>query len=212
MRRYIRAKVEGGSYFFTLNLAERHGTNLLVDHIACLRAAFACTWKAHPFRVDAIVVLPDHLHALWTLPAGDADFSTRWSLIKARFSRSLPVTETISSSRLRRRERGLWQRRFHEHLIRDEEDRIAHADYIHWNPVKHGWVQNVGDWPYSSFHRFVRDGRLPRNLASVERTLETGEPRERAGLVSPAYNCASLDRYTIGKSSPCSFAQAFAIS
>ncbi len=160
MRRYIRAKNPGGTYFFTVNLADRHGNLLLVEHIASLRAAFVKTRLDHPFRVDAIVVLPDHLHALWTLPADDSDFATRWSLIKARFSRAVRPSEHISSSRKRRRERGLWQRRYYEHLIRDDDDYANHVAYIHWNPIKHGWAERAVDWPHSSIHRFIRKGWL----------------------------------------------------
>lgn len=160
MRRYIRTKAPGGTYFFTANLVDRRGNRLLIEHIASLRAAFGKTRLDQPFRVDAIVVLPDHLHALWTLPPGDADFATRWSLIKARFSRAMRSGESISPSRERRRERGLWQRRYYEHLIRDDDDYANHVAYIHWNPVKHGWAQRAVDWPHSSFHRFVHEGRL----------------------------------------------------
>jgi putative transposase len=165
MRRYIRARIEGGTYFFTANLAQRGDNSLLVDRIDALRDAFRSTRRVHPFIIDAIVVLPEHLHAIWTLPPGDSDFSTRWSLIKARFSRAIESAEHVSKSRLRRRERGVWQRRFHEHVIRDETDLAQHIDYIHWNPVKHDRVERVADWPHSSFHQFVRRGRLPADWA-----------------------------------------------
>ena len=110
----------------------------------------------HPFEIDAIMVLPEHLHCIWTLPPGDADFKTRWGLIKAGFSRDFPKGERRSASRIKRGERGIWQRRFWEHLIRDDENYQRHVDYIHWNPVKHGWVSQVKDWPHSSFHAYVR--------------------------------------------------------
>lgn len=168
MRRYIRARVSRGTYFFTVNLAERRDNRLLVERIDALRDAFRATKRKHPFRLEALVVLPEHLHALWTLPEGDADFATRWALIKARFSRSIVPTEYRSDSRLRRRERGIWQRRYYEHLIRDEADFARHVDYVHWNPVKHGWVARVGDWPHSSFHRFVQRGDLPADWAFRE--------------------------------------------
>jgi putative transposase len=169
MRRYIRARVPGGTYFFTVNLAERSGNSLLVDRIDALREAFRTARQNHPFRTEAMVVLPEHLHVIWTLPEADSDFSTRWALIKARFSRAVEIHETRSDSRLRRRERGIWQRRYFEHVIRDAEDLARHVDYIHWNPVKHGWVERVVDWPYSSFHRFVECGRLPIDWAVSER-------------------------------------------
>jgi putative transposase len=166
MRRYIRAKVPGGTYFFTVNLAERSGNRLLVEKIGALREAFRATRRGHPFRTEAVVVLPEHLHVLWTLPENDADFSTRWALIKARFSRAIESDERRSPSRLRRRERGVWQRRYYEHVIRDTDDLARHIDYIHWNPVKHGWVEQAVDWPYSSFHRFVKCGRVSADWAA----------------------------------------------
>jgi putative transposase len=135
----------------------------LVDHIHGLREAFRHVKTSRPFRVDAMVVLPDHLHCIWTLPHGDADFSLRWNLIKGRFSRGIPEGERISVSRAKRRERGIWQRRFWAHLLTDQESFNQHVDYIHWNPVKHGCVQNVADWPHSSFHRFVELGLYPSN-------------------------------------------------
>lgn len=155
MRIYTRTRIAGGTYFFTVNLAERKHGSLLVAHVDELRAAFRLTQRDHPFKIDAIVVLPDHLHCLWTLPQGDADYSGRWQLIKARFSRSLAKIERISESRQRRGERGIWQRRYWEHAIRDDRDFERHADYVHYNPVKHGHVAAARDWPHSSFHRWV---------------------------------------------------------
>ncbi|MEO6968999.1 MAG: transposase [Rhodanobacteraceae bacterium] len=166
MRRYVRANVSGGTFFFTVNLAERSSNRLLIEHVDALREAYRVTRRDHPFRTEAIVVLPEHLHAIWTLPQDDSDFSTRWALIKARFSRSIKAGERCSASRLRRRERGIWQRRYYEHVIRDDEGFARHFDYVHWNPVKHGWVERVADWPYSSFHRFVRRGWLPADWAA----------------------------------------------
>ncbi|MCI5146354.1 MAG: transposase, partial [Candidatus Electrothrix sp. AR3] len=119
--RYRRARMPGGTYFFTVNLAERKRT-LLVDHIDDLRNAVRKVLTDHPFHIDAMVVLPDHLHAVWTLPEGDADFSIRWALIKAGLSRCIPAEERRSQSRITKGERGIWQRRFWEHLIRDEKD------------------------------------------------------------------------------------------
>lgn len=106
-------------------------------------------------------MLPEHLHCIWTLPDGDTDFSTRWNLIKGYFSRQIPAGENVSKSRTDKRERGIWQRRFWEHCLRDQDDFNRHIDYIHWNPVKHGWVQRVRDWPHSSFHRYVQAGIYP---------------------------------------------------
>jgi putative transposase len=162
MPNYIRASVAGGTFFFTLALADR-SDRLLTEHIALLRKAFCDERQTHPFRVDAIVILPDHLHCLWTLPPGDDDFSNRWRRIKAAFSSGLPEHEPRSASGITKGERGIWQRRFWEHCIRDEQDFSAHADYIHFNPVKHGLATRVADWPFSSFHRHVRQGLLPAN-------------------------------------------------
>lgn len=163
MTEYRRSKTAGACYFFTVNCAERKGNTLLTDNIPLLREAFRKTKTRHPFTMDAIVILPDHLHCIWTLPEGDANFSTRWSLIKSRFSRSLPQGERRSNSRVKRGERGIWQRRFWEHQISNEQDFSRHVDYIHWNPVKHGWAKQVKDWPYSSFHRYVAQGIYPEN-------------------------------------------------
>jgi putative transposase len=161
MTDYRRNFIPGGSYFFTLNLADRR-QHLLTAHIARLRAAFRYARTRHPFTITAIVVLPDHLHAIWTLPEGDADFATRWRLIKSAFSRALPKGEMVSQSRAAKGERGIWQRRYWEHTVRDENDFARHVDYIHFNPVKHRHVTHVKDWPHSSFHRMVRRGVYPK--------------------------------------------------
>ena len=176
MTQYRRASVPGATWFFTVNLAERNGNRLLVDEINTLRTAFRVVQAAHTFRIEAAVILPDHLHCIWTLPPGDSDFSTRWGLIKRQFSRTIQKGERLSPSRTKRGERGLWQRRFWEHLIRDEDDYRRHVDYIHWNPVKHGWVKRVVDWPHSSFHAHLRRGVYEANWGGeVVTNLETGE-------------------------------------
>jgi putative transposase len=164
MTNYRRNFICGGSFFFTANLAERR-LRLLVDHIDLLRRAFRDVRRRHPFDIQAVVVLPDHIHAIWTLPDGDADFALRWRQIKSAFSRALPAGERISASRASKAERGIWQRRYWEHTLRNEEDFARHADYIHYNPVKHGYVRRLRDWPYSSFHRMVRLGVYPRDWA-----------------------------------------------
>ena len=156
---YRRANVVGGTYFFTVNLAERR-SGLLVDYIDVLRASVRRVKERHTFHIDAFVVLPDHLHAIWTLPDGDADFSTRWMLIKAGFSRHIPKGECRSTSRIGKGERGIWQRRFWEHLICDDVDYERHMDYVHYNPVKHGHVNHAVDWKYSSIHRYIADGTV----------------------------------------------------
>ena len=158
MRSYTRLYVPGGCYFFTVNLHVRRENDLLIRNIDALRAAVAGVRKSHPFAIHAMVVLPEHLHALWHMPPGDADFSKRWRLIKAAFTRALPADEPSTRSRARRGERAIWQRRFWEHLIRDEDDWRHHVDYIHYNPVKHGHVAHAFEWPYSSLHRLIRAG------------------------------------------------------
>ena len=158
MSRYLRPRLPGLPIFFTVALAQRGGT-LLVDHVVLLRAVVAQTRAERPFGIAAWVVLPDHLHCIWTLPEGDADYSTRWRLIKARFSRGLPVG-ALRASHVRRQERGIRQRRFWEHHIRDDADMVAHLRYCWWNPVKHGFVTRPEDWPYSSYHRDKAAGRM----------------------------------------------------
>jgi REP-associated tyrosine transposase len=172
---YRRNFIPGGSYFFTVALTDRK-RDWLVRHINLLRLAFRRAKRERPFTIDAIVVLPEHLHCVWTLPPGDADYSHRWRLIKARFSRVLsaagaPIHQSAKG------EYNVWQRRFWEHTLRDERDLQAHVDYIHYNPVKHDLVTRVGDWPYSSFHRFVRMGWLSADWADDPNLSEgmTGE-------------------------------------
>ena len=143
MTDYRRNFISGGTFFFTVNLAERH-LRLLTEYVEKLRTAFRETRQRHPFEIDAIVVLPDHLHALWTLPEGDWDFATRWQLIKAAFSRGLPTGERVSRSRAAKGERGIWQRRYWEHTIRDANDFARHVDYIHINPLKHRFGTGEG--------------------------------------------------------------------
>ena len=164
MTNYRRNFVLGGSYFFTVNLADRR-LGLLVENIGLLRAAFRSVRERHPFTIDAAVVLPDHLHMIWTMPDRDADFALRWRLIKSAFSHGLPSGEAVSGSRSAKGERGIWQRRYWEHTLRDQDDFARHLDYIHFNPVKHGHAARVGDWPYSSFRRWVRLGAYPKDCA-----------------------------------------------
>ncbi len=183
MPTYRRPRVPGATVFFTVALAGR-GSDLLVREIGLLRAAVRATRAERPFGIDAWVVLPDHLHCVWALPEGDADFSTRWGAIKGRFSRSLrgagfagragfspptqPAPPRVWSGRngglkpalrVAKREAGIWQRRFWEHHIRDDEDFAAHVRYCHINPVKHGFVERPEDWPYSSVDREIAAAR-----------------------------------------------------
>ncbi len=158
MPQYRRAKISGSTFFFTVVLADRT-SNLLVEQIDRLRQVYRVAQERRPFETTAICILPDHVHAIWTLPEGDADFSTRWSLIKSGFSRGL-AAQARSESKMAKREKGIWQRRYWEHAIRSEADLERHIDYIRFNPVKHGHVTRVADWPHSSFHRYVERGLL----------------------------------------------------
>jgi putative transposase len=153
---YRRSRVPGGTYFFTVTLRDRHST-LLVDRVGELRQAFRSVLRDKPFRIDAVVVLPEHFHAVWTLPPDDCDYSGRMRLIKSRFSRSI-ARAGVALPCNAKGEYALWQRRFWEHTIRDEADLERHVAYIHFNPVKHGLVERVMDWPYSSFHQYVCRG------------------------------------------------------
>ena len=157
--KYRRATDAGGTYFFTVNLANRAST-LLVDHIDALRASVRKVRERHPFEIIAWVTLPDHLHTVWQLPPDDANYPLRWALIKADFSKAMPRGERINASRQSQGERGIWQRRYWEHLIRDEVDLQRHVDYIHIIPVKHGYAERASDWPYSSIHRYISRGEL----------------------------------------------------
>lgn len=159
MSNYRRARVPGACFFFTLVLADRK-SNLLTKHIDDLRHAYAETIRDAPVTCDAMVVLPDHLHAIWTLPPGDAAFSERWRKIKYRFSKRTGLWGRRSLSQCAKRERGIWQRRFWEHVIRDEADYRAHLAYCWANPVKHGLVARAADWPFSSIHREIRSGHV----------------------------------------------------
>ncbi|MGJ0484099.1 MAG: REP-associated tyrosine transposase [Methylomicrobium sp.] len=161
MPNYRRAFIPGGTWFFTVNLLQRHHNDLLIREIDLLRETVRRVRERHLFQIDAWVVLPEHLHCVWTLPSGDSDFSMRWRLIKSGFSRALPKTERRSAIRKAAGERGIWQRHYWERLIRDDADYQRHVDYVHVNPLKHGLVKRVDDWPYSTFHRHVAKGIYP---------------------------------------------------
>ncbi|MBS0563020.1 MAG: transposase [Proteobacteria bacterium] len=162
---YLRPRAPGASVFFTVALADRR-SDLLVREVGRLRAAVAAVRAARPFGIEAWVVLPDHLHAVWWLPEGNADYSVRWGAIKARFTRGLPAGRLRESHEFRR-EKGIWQRRFWEHHIRDEADLEAHVRYCWINPVKHGLVERAVDWSYSSIHRDIRVGRVEPEWAGT---------------------------------------------
>lgn len=160
MSNYRRLHVPGGTYFFTVNLARR-GDRLLTTRIDDLRSAYAEEVARSGFATRAIVVLPDHLHAVWTLPPGNADFSSRWKRIKRGFTVRIGETHARSRSKAAKGEAGVWQRRFWERCVRDEAELAACLRYVWCNPVKHGLVERAVDWPWSSVHREIRTGRLP---------------------------------------------------
>lgn len=161
--RYRRSKTSGGTFFFTVVTHNRRPFLCHPENIVLLRSAFKKVREAHPFTVDAIVVLPDHIHCIWTLPEGDNDFAIRWSLIKGGFTRecSSRCKGARTASRVARKEQAVWQHRYWEHEIRDEEDFRRHVEYIHYNPVKHGYADRPFDWEFSSFGRYVRNGLYP---------------------------------------------------
>ena len=162
MSEYRRAFLPGGCFFFTV---VTHARQRLFDenrNVERLREGFRRTMAKHPFQIDAIVILPDHLHTVWRLPDGHTDYSLRWRLIKHFLASGTPVTTN------RRCEKLVWQRRFWEHVIRYEDDWRNHVDYVHYNPVKHGYVRRPGDWRWSSFERVVRRGWYPPGWGELE--------------------------------------------
>lgn len=172
---YRRYRVPGGVYFFTVNALNRQ-EDILVRHIDALREAVRRTRIQRPFHIDAWVVMPEHMHCVWTLPPDDDDFSNRWKAIKIRFVKEVAAVEERSPVRRQRGERGIWQRRFWEHAIRNEKDYARHVDYVHFNPVKHGLVEAVHAWPYSTFHQWVRRGLYPQDWGGgILDALEAGE-------------------------------------
>jgi putative transposase len=167
MPHYKRAKQPGGTFFFTVVTHRRRKLFYEANNRLIFKKVIMEVQSTHPFNIDAWVLLPEHLHCVWTLPEGDQDFSRRWGLIKAKFSKES-----------RRLARPIWQNRFWEHLIRDDRDLHKHLDYIHYNPVKHGLVESPKDWPSSSFHRYVQAGLYPENWGegvSFESTDRFGE-------------------------------------
>jgi len=167
---YRRARITGGTYFFTVVSFRRARIFIEEENIALLREAFRTVMKRHPFFIEAFVLLPDHMHCIWTLPSGDADFSKRWRLIKSYFSRKCDdrYRQRPFSSRIAKKEQAIWQRRFWEHWIQDEHDFINHVEYIHYNPVKHGLVDRPIDWPYSSLHSHIKQGKSDPNWGSLQ--------------------------------------------
>lgn len=175
---YRRNFVSGASYFFTVTLRDRRA-DFLVRHVRELREAYCAAAENAPFTTEAIVILPDHLHAVWTLPPRDTDYPGRWRAIKSGFVRRLSRTGA-AIDRNRRGEASVWQRRYWEHTIRDADDFRRHVEYIHYNPVRHGLVPRAADWPYSSIHRFIKRGEIPPDWAcppDEQAMPELGEPR-----------------------------------
>jgi putative transposase len=186
MPNYRRARIPGGTFFFTLVTEQRAAIFAEPTARGMLRRAFIDCRSRWPFRVEAIVLLPDHLHAVWSLPRGDPDYSRRWAWIKKEFTKAWVAAggaeRGVSDSRHRNGRRGVWQRRFWEHCIEDEDDLERHYDYIHYNPVKHGLVSTPGDWPFSSFHRFVKLGAYPAEWGRSEEDLGfMNRPMEHTG-------------------------------
>lgn len=178
MPNYRRAQANGGTYFFTVVTHQRRPILTDPEARGALRAAIEETREHHPFHIDAWVLLPDHLHTIWTLSDGDVDYPKRWGLIKATFTKRVKVNyhdpRRLNASKQRKRESTVWQRRYWEHQIRDTADYQRHVDYIHFNPVKHGLVTSVSDWPHSTFHNFVARGVYPPDWGSVV-DVGTGE-------------------------------------
>ncbi len=174
MVQYRRDFLPGGTFFFTVALEDRR-SNLLTERVTDLRAAFRRARTERPFDIGAIVILPDHLHAIMTLPQDDGDFPLRWRRIKTLFTQAVIARGATFKSR----DGGghsLWQRRYWEHTIRDADDFTRHVDYIHYNPAKHGHVANPVDWPYSSLHRFIRRVILPPAWGASSDAGGFGEP------------------------------------
>jgi putative transposase len=176
MTDYRRAFLPGGCYFFTAVTQDRRPLFAEPDNVERLREGFRRVMAAHPFAIDAVVIMPDHVHTVWRLPDDDADYPLRWRKIKHFVSVGM-AAGAVRASLSRRREKGVWQRRYWEHAIRDEADWQRHVDYVHFNPVKHGYVNRPGEWPYSSFHRALAAGwydsgwgeQLPMSLAGLDK-------------------------------------------
>lgn len=169
--RYRRDYTAGATYFFTVVVFRRKPLFADPVRVAQLRAAFQAEMARRPFYIDAMVVMPDHLHAIWTMPPGDSKYSIRWRNIKRSLTWAIePENRPTASARRRHKgEQAIWQPRFWEHRLRDDTDDARHIDYIHYNPVKHGYVKRPVDWPHSSIHRYIRQGILSAQWgASIE--------------------------------------------
>jgi putative transposase len=183
---YRRDDTEGATYFFTVVVFRREPLLADPEKVDILREAVRTERQRRPFQIDAMVILPDHLHALWTLPPDDADYSIRWRNIKRAFTARIPDDQrpAVFGSRQRQGEQAIWQRRFWEHRIRDETDFAHHVNYIHYNPVKHGLVSRPVDWPYSSIHRAIRQGIIPADWGGDSIDIPDSVGHESVGLPS----------------------------
>jgi putative transposase len=171
---YRRALAPGGRYFFTLVTEKRQPIFNDAATVAVLREAFRTVRASRSFEINAIVILPDHIHCIWTLPPLDADYAIRWRLIKTWFTKHCDrgLLIPVKASKQRKKQQAIWQNRYWEHLLRDDLDFERHVDYIHYNPCKHGLVAKPIDWKYSSFHRFVSRGMLAPDWCCSEKILD----------------------------------------
>jgi len=176
---YRRVYIKGACYFFTLVTEKRQAIFSGEKQINLLRESFKKVMQKYPFKIDAIVLLPDHLHCIWTLPENDHDYSTRWRLIKTGFSKHHAEFHKLQANQARQRknQQAIWQHRFWEHTIRNEQDYQNHIDYIHYNPVKHGYVNQASAWPYSSLQQYIKNGLIPENwgASGIKIPDETGK-------------------------------------
>lgn len=183
MSNYKRSKTPGACYFFTVVTYKKQEISTHPESRKILHTVISEVKKEYPFKINAWVLLPEHIHCIWTLPDGDADYSKRWGLIKLRFSNQTKNLffrpELINKSKQKHRESSIWQRRFWEHEIRDQKDYNQHMDYIYYNPVKHRQVSQVIDWPYSTFHRDAQKGMYSSNWGgNPKNTLEPNDVGE----------------------------------
>ena len=176
MSRYRRAHTPGGTYFFTVVTYRRREILTEPESWTILRQVIKEVKQRYPFTIDAWILLPDHLHSIWTLPSGDNDYPKRWGMIKAGFTKQAKSLfhrqEWMNESKAQRRESTIWQRRYWEHQIRNDDDYQKHMDYLHYNPVKHRLVKRVVDWPHSTFHRYVKEGVYSKDWGGAIEPIE----------------------------------------
>jgi putative transposase len=197
MNQMSRLALPGSTIFFSVMLQNR-GSDLLIRHVAALRTAVSTVRRRHPFRIDAFVVLPDHLHAILTLPPGDTNHGLRWRRIKAEFARQIGERPQQRASHITKGESGIWQRGFWDHVIRNPEDMDLHLAYCWADPVRHGLVRRAQDWEASSIHRDLRDGRLPDDWYPTMVTGAFGERRDDTDSVIAWDTSHATHRPTLG--------------